>query len=58
MKDGDVKNRIVVPLGQVTAVGDIVYSDAGVIGYPVTLEAFADGSGNQAYVYTDDGATV
>lgn len=58
MKDGDAKTRIVVPLGQVTAVGDIAYSDAGVIGYPVTVEAFADGSGNQAYVYTDDGVTA
>lgn len=55
MKDGNAKKRIVVPLGQVTAVGDIVHNDGGVIGYPVTLEAFADTSGNQAYVYTDDG---
>lgn len=58
MKDGNAKTRIVVPLGQVTAVGDIVYSDAGVIGYPVTIEAFADASGNQVYVYTDNGVTV
>lgn len=58
MKDGLVKNRIVVPLGQVTAVGDISYTDAGVIGYPVTIEAFADTSGNQAYVYTDNGVTA
>lgn len=55
MKDGDALIRVVVPLGQVTQVGDITYSDAGVIGYPVTLEAFADGSGNQAYKYLDDG---
>ena len=55
MKDGNAKVRIVVPLGQVTAVGDTTYNDSGVVGYPVTLEAFADGSGNQAYVYADDG---
>jgi hypothetical protein len=58
MKDGVAKKRIVVPLGQVTAVGDISHTDSGVISYPVTLEAFADGSGNQAYVYTDDGVTA
>lgn len=58
MKDGDAKVRVVVPLGQVTAVGDISYTDSGVIGYPVTIEAFADGSGNQAYVYTTDGVTT
>lgn len=55
MRDGDAKIRVVVPLGQVTAVGDITYSDTGLIGYPVTLEAFADASGNQAYKYIDDG---
>lgn len=58
MKDGDAKIRVVVPLGQVTAVGDIVYTDTGVIGYPVTLEAFADTSGNQAYKYLDNGVTT
>ncbi len=58
MVDGDDKIRVVVPLGQVTAVGDITYSDSGVIGYPVTLEAFADGSGNQVYKYLDDGQTT
>lgn len=58
MKDGDAKIRVVLPAGQVTQVGDITYNDGGVIGYPVTLEAFADGSGNQAYVYTDNGVTA
>ena len=55
MKDGDAKIRVVVPFGQVTEVGEITYNDSGVIGYPVTLEAFADDSGNQAYKYLDDG---
>jgi len=58
MKDGDADIRVVVPLGQVTSVGDITYSDSGVIGYPVTLEAFADTSGNQAYKYINDGVTT
>lgn len=55
MKDGLAKIRVVLPLGQITAVGEIKYDDGGVIGYPVTVEAFADGSGNQAYKYIDDG---
>jgi hypothetical protein len=58
MKDGNAKIRKVIPLGQVTAVGDIVYSDSGVVGYPVTIEAFADTSGNNAYEYTDNGVTA
>jgi len=57
MIDGDAKIRVVVPLGQVTSVGDITYSDSGVIGYPVTLEAFSDGTA-QAYKYIDNGVTV
>jgi hypothetical protein len=55
MKDGVAKVRIVVPVGQVTTVGEITYSDESVIGYPVTVEAYPDGSGNQAYKYTSDG---
>lgn len=55
MKDGNAKIRVVVPDGQITEVGDITYNDSGVIGYPVTLEAFADESGNQAYKYLDNG---
>lgn len=55
IKDGDARIRIVVPIGQITAVGEITYADESVIGYPVTIEAFPDASGNQAYKYTDDG---
>lgn len=55
MKDGTAKIRVVVPDGQITTVGDITYNDGGIIGYAVTLEAFKDSSGNQAYKYIDDG---
>ncbi len=58
MVDGDAKKRIVVPLGQITAVGDVSYTDAGIVGYPVTLEAFPDASSNNAYEYTDNGVTA
>lgn len=55
IKDGDAKIRIFVPIGQITSVGEITYSDEAVIGYPVTVEAFPDAQGNQAYKFTDDG---
>lgn len=55
VKDGLARVRIVIPDGQITEVGDIVYNDGNVIGYPVTVEAFQDASGNNAYKYIDDG---
>src|SRR5690242_4074173 len=55
MVDGNAKIRIVVPAGQVSLSGDLSYTDAGVVGYPCTVEAFADSSGNQAYHYLDNG---
>lgn len=55
MKDGDARVRIVVPTGQVTTVGERTYNDSGVVQYAVTVEAFEDASGNNAYKYTDDG---
>lgn len=55
MKDGTALIRVVVPDGQITKVGDVTYNDGGVIGYPVTLEAFEDSSANNAYKYIDDG---
>jgi hypothetical protein len=58
VKDGLAKVRIVVPNGQVTEVGEIKYADAEIIAYEVTVEAFADASGNQAYQYVDDGVFI
>jgi hypothetical protein len=55
VKDGDAKVRIVVPDGQISEVGEVTYSDSDVVGYQVTVEAFQDASGNNAYKYTDDG---
>jgi len=56
VKDGDAKIRIYVPDGQITEVGDITYSDSEVIGYEVTVEAYADSEGNKAYKFLDSGA--
>lgn len=55
MKDGLARVRIVVPDGQITEQGDITYSDGDVIGYQVTVKAFADASGSKSYMYSDDG---
>jgi hypothetical protein len=55
VKDGTAKIRIYVPDGQITEVGDVTYSDGEVVGYEVTLEAFADSAGNKAYKYMDNG---
>ena len=55
VKDGNAKIRIYVPDGQITEVGDVTYSDGEVVGYEVTLEAFADSAGNKAYKYLDNG---
>lgn len=37
---GDKVKRIVVPNGQVTEVGDVVYADGDPVGYEVTITAF------------------
>lgn len=55
VKDGNAKIRIYVPDGQITEVSDVTYSDSEVVGYEVTVAAFADASGNKAYKYLDNG---
>lgn len=55
IKDGDAKIRISVADGQVTEIGEITYSDESVVAYEVTIEAFADASGNQATKYITNG---
>ena len=55
IKDGLAKVRIVIPIGQITEVGEVTYSDADVIGYQVTVECFPNASGIKAYKYLDNG---
>lgn len=50
LRDGAMK-RIVIPDGQLSEVGDIVYKSNEAIGYKVTLEALPDSSGNNHYEY-------
>lgn len=52
--DGDNDIRIVIPDGQVTDRGDVVYSGTDPIGYEVTITCYPDSDGVKAYHYADD----
>lgn len=47
----DVHQRIVIPAGVITDIGDIVYVDNAVLGYDVTITSIADSNGVTAYEY-------
>ena len=53
--DGTPDNviRIVIPDGQVTEQGDVVYSNGDAQGYEVTVTSYEDSSGVKAYKYHD-----
>lgn len=47
LKDGGASvKRIIIPRGEVTEVGDAVYSDGDVTGHEVTITVYPDASGN------------
>ena len=50
LKNG-VAKRIVIPDAKVVEVGEVVYKDDDVIGYPVTLSCLPDAEGNTHYEY-------
>lgn len=54
----NVKKRIVIPYGKVTAVGDITYADGSVVGYQTTVTAIPDASGQTHYEYLYGGTEV
>lgn len=55
--DGDNTIRLVIPDGQITERGDVVYSNGEEVGYPITITAFPDASGVKAYKYVDAGGS-
>jgi len=51
VKDGENRIRIVIPRGQITAVGDVTYSHNDIIRYEVTISCYADDAGNEGYKF-------
>lgn len=51
MIDGDNLIRIVVPDGEITGHGDVVYKNDQAVAYPVTITAYPDADGVNAYEY-------
>ncbi|GAA0494757.1 hypothetical protein Ade02nite_19770 [Paractinoplanes deccanensis] len=56
ISDAGKAQRVVVPLGQVTERGEVVWSSTDVTVYAWTITAFLDASGNIAYRYILDSA--
>ena len=57
MRGGAMK-RIVIPQGELSELGDIVYKDDEAVGYDVTVAANLDSSGNTHYEYIASAPTT
>lgn len=55
---GGAAQRLVVPRGKISEMGDVVYKDNEVIGYEVTISCLPDSSGNAQYIYTKAASTT
>lgn len=54
IRDGNKRIVIVIPRGQVTERGDVVFKGDQAAGLPVTITAYPDDSGVKAYLYIGD----
>jgi hypothetical protein len=54
ISDSGKLQRVVVPLGQVSERGDLVWSSKDLTVYEFTVKCFVDASGNVAYRYFYD----
>lgn len=50
--DTDALIRVVIPNAQVTERGEVQFVNGAPVGYPITVTAYPDASGNKAYIYT------
>lgn len=57
MPAGAAKTRHVIPIGQITEVGDVSYVDSDLIAYEITVSCYPDATGNAYYEYLNDGRT-
>lgn len=55
MKDGDKRGRIVIPVGNVSEVGEVNFVHSDISKRELTIDALPDENGNNAYLYFDDG---
>ena len=53
-----VLERVVIPKGTVTAVGDLVYQSTSVTAPELTISGAPDSSGNSTYRYIKSAATT